>query len=224
MKPVQFILDLIYPPKCPFCGRILERGEIDLCFRCQRSLPWTVGENRAVDFCDVSLSPLRYEGGVRQAVHRYKFDGGRMHSRFLGTLMAQCLQDRWSGQADGIVWVPLSKKHRKKRGYDQAELMARRVGELTRIPVLDALEKIRNTATQSRIEQPAQRRANVLGAYRLRPGAEVKGLKLILIDDVVTSGATLAECAACLRIAGAEGVVALTLACAKGKHAGHDRP
>lgn len=224
MKPVQFILDLIYPPKCPFCGRILERGEIDLCFRCQRLLPWTVGENRAVDFCDVSLSPLRYEGGVRQAVHRYKFDGGRMHSRFLGTLMAQCLQDRWSGQADGIVWVPLSKKHRKKRGYDQAELLARRVSELTRIPVLDALEKIRNTATQSRIEQPAQRRANVLGAYRLRPGAEVKGLKLILIDDVVTSGATLAECAACLRIAGAEGVVALTLACAKGKHAGHDRP
>lgn len=224
MKPVQFILDLIYPPKCPFCGRILERGEIDLCFRCQRLLPWTVGENRAVDFCDVSLSPLRYEGGVRQAVHRYKFDGGRMHSRFLGTLMAQCLQDRWSGQADGIVWVPLSKKHRKKRGYDQAELLARRVSELTRIPVLDALEKIRNTATQSRIEQPAQRRANVLGAYRLRPGAEVKGLKLILVDDVVTSGATLAECAACLRIAGAEGVVALTLACAKGKHAGHDRP
>lgn len=215
MKPIQTILNLIYPPKCPFCGHVLERGEADLCFRCQRSLPWTEGQNAAVDFCDVSLSPLKYRDGVRHAVHRYKFNYGRIHSKFLGTLMAQCLHDRWSEQVDAVVWVPLSKKHRRKRGYDQAELLARRVGELSGIPVLSALEKTRETATQSLLEKPSERRANVLGAYRVREGAELKGKRVVLVDDVVTSGATLAECAACLRMAGAKQVIALTLACAK---------
>lgn len=217
MKPIQTILNLIYPPKCPFCGRILERGEVDLCFGCQQSLPWTEGQNAAVDFCDISLSPLRYEDGVRQAVHRYKFNYGRIHSKFLGTLMAQCLHDRWSEKVDAIVWVPLSEKRRARRGYDQAELLARRVGELSEIPVLDVLEKIRNTETQSRIEEPARRRANVLGAYRVRPGVSVEGMRVVLVDDVVTTGSTLAECASCLRMAGAESVAALTLACARKK-------
>ena len=215
MKLLHSILNLIYPPKCPFCGRILEKGEEGLCSRCQRTLPWTSGHNDPVDFCDVSLSPLRYQNGVREAVHRYKFNYGRMHSRFLGTLMEQCLHDRWSDPVDVIVWVPLSKQHRKKRGYDQAELLARRVGELAGIPVLDALEKVRNTETQSRLEKPSERRANVLGAYRVKEGVDLTGKRVVLVDDVVTSGATLAECAACLRMAGAESVVALTFACAK---------
>ena len=217
MNLIQSILNLIYPPKCPFCGRVLEKGEVDLCSRCQRSLPWTEGQNPSVDFCDVSLSPLKYENGVRKAVHCYKFSYGHMHSKFLGTLMAQCLGDRWSEPVDAIVWVPLSKKHRARRGYDQAELLARRVGELAHIPVIGVLEKVRETETQSRIERPAERRANVLGAYRVREGAEVKGLRVVLVDDVVTSGATLSECASCLRMAGVESVAALTLACARKK-------
>lgn len=215
MKLPQTILNLIYPPKCPFCGRILERGEEELCSRCQRKLPWTTGQNDPVDFCDVSLSPLRYQDGVREAVHRYKFRYGRMHSRFLGTLMEQCLHDRWSEPVDLIVWVPLSKKHHRKRGYDQAELLALRVSELSGIPVLGALEKIRDTETQSRIEKPSERRANVLGAYRVKAGVELTGKRVVLVDDVVTSGATLSECALCLRLAGAECVYALTFAKAK---------
>ncbi len=215
MKLFQVILNLIYPPKCPFCGRILEKGEEGLCSRCQRTLPWTTGQNNAVDFCDISLSPLRYQNGVREAVHRYKFNYGRMHSQLLGTLMTQCLHDRWSEPVDAIVWVPLSRKHRRKRGYDQAELLARRVGELTGIPVVGVLEKTRETATQSMIEKPSERRANVLGAYRVKEGVDLVGKRVVLVDDVVTSGATLSECASYLRMAGVESVVALTFACAR---------
>ena len=217
MNPIQAVLNLIYPPKCPFCGRVLERGEEGMCSHCQRTLPWVEGQNFPVDFCDVSLSPLRYQDGVRDAVHRYKFRYGRMHSQLLGTLMAQCLQDNWSEPVDAIVWVPLFPKNRRKRGYDQAELLALRVGELTGIPVLAGLEKIRNTATQSRLEKPPERRANVLGAYRVREDVQLAGKRVVLVDDVVTSGATLAECASCLRMAGAEHVVVLTLACARKK-------
>ena len=215
MKTAQALLSLLYPPKCPFCGHVLERREEGLCSRCQRELPWTDERPHSVDFCDGCLSPLWYRDGVRQAVHRYKFNHGRAHARLLGTLMAQCLHDRWAEPVDAIVWVPLSRKHRRRRGYDQAELLARRVGELTGISVLEALEKVRDTNTQSRIEKDASRRANVLGAYRVREGAELAGLRLVLVDDVVTSGATLSECASCLRMAGAESVVGLTFARAR---------
>lgn len=215
MNLLQRFLNLIYPPKCPFCGRILERNEEGLCARCQRTLPWVNGQNAPVDFCDACLSPLQYRAGVRSAVHRYKFRYGHTHSRFFGTLMAQCLHDRWSEPVDVILWVPLSKKHRRKRGYDQAELLARRVGEETGHPVLDGLEKVRNTATQSTLEKPSQRRANVLGAYRVRSGTDLTGKRVVLVDDVVTSGATLSECASCLRAAGAASVVALTFASAR---------
>lgn len=214
MKLIHAVLDLIYPPKCPFCARVLERGEGELCRRCQRTLPWTDGHNAPVDFCEVSLSPLRYEGGVREAIHRYKFGGRPMYSRLFGTLMAQCLADRRDAALDAVVWVPLSRRHRRQRGYDQAQLLARRVGELAALPVLDALEKTRETETQSGLDTPSRRRANVLGAYRVRADAQIGGLRLLLVDDVVTSGATLSECAACLRMAGAAEVVALTLACA----------
>ena len=214
-KLTDWLLDLLYPPKCPFCGRLLERDEEGLCARCQTALPWTEGADEPVEFCDLCLSPLRYRDGVREGVHRYKFRGGQCHSALFGTLMAQCLTDRGTG-GDAVVWVPLSKKSLRRRGYDQSERLARRVGELTGLPVIGALEKVRHTAVQSRQRGDSARRANVLGAYRVREGVDLTGLRVILVDDVVTSGATLSECAACLRMAGAKEVTALTLAVAGG--------
>lgn len=215
MKLTRWLFGLIYPPKCPFCGRVLERYEDGMCLRCQGILPWTDEQDRQVEFCETCLSPLWYRDGVRKAVHRYKFLRGRMHSRLLGTLMAQCVHDRWSDPVDMVVWVPLSSERLKQRGYDQAELLARRVAEELELPVLGALVKIRENAVQSSINRDSARRANVLGAYAVRPKAELSGKRVVLVDDVVTSGATLSECAACLRMAGAESVVGLTIARAK---------
>ena len=210
-----WLLDLIYPPKCPFCGRVLERYEDGMCLRCQPILPWTEGQNEAVDFCEAAFSPLWYRDGVRDAVHRFKFLRGRTHGDLFGKLMAQCLRDRWNEPVDLVVWVPLSPKKKRKRGYDQVELLARRVGAELEIPVADALEKIRETATQSSVGRDASRRANVLGAYEVRKGVSLAGKRILLVDDVVTSGATLSECASCLLMEGAECVTALTFARAR---------
>ena len=217
MNILRAVYELIYPPKCPFCGRVLEKWETDgLCSLCGETLPHTSPEEaRAVEGCDACLSPLWYRDGVVEAVHRYKFRGARGHAAALGGLMAECLSERWQELVDFITWTPLSAKRRKERGYDQAELLARRVGELTGIPVLPALEKTRQTGVQSHIEDEAERRANVAGVYRVLPDVDVKGKRLVLVDDIVTSGATLAECAACLRDAGAGSVTALTLARAR---------
>lgn len=215
MKPMKWLLDLIFPPKCPFCGGLLERCEQGICDRCQPVLPWTDGENDPVEFCDVSLSPLRYQGSVREAMHRFKFLRGQEHGDLFGTLMAQCLHDRLEEPVDAVVWVPLSRKSLRRRGYDQAGLLARRVAEEMELPLLSALEKVRDTSVQSSVKGDAARRANVTGAYRVRDGIELNGKRVVLVDDVVTSGATLSECALCLRLAGAECVYALTFAKAK---------
>lgn len=210
------ILDLLYPSRCPFCGRVLEVWEEDgMCSRCQKTLPWLQGEEKRVEFCHTCLSPLWYQDGVRRGMHRYKFWGGQEYAQVFGMLMAQCLSDRWGEPMDCLTWVPLSAKKLRRRGYDQSQLLAQRVGELTGLEVISTLDKVRHTSQQSRIVSPSARRANVAGAYQLREGVDVAGKYIVLVDDVLTSGSTLEECAACLRTGGAEQVVGLTLARAR---------
>ena len=216
MNPARFLLDLLYPPKCPFCGRVLERGEESWCASCQENLPWTEpGQDKQVEGCSSCLSPLWYRDGVRSGMHGYKFGGGRGHAELFGTLMAQCLHDRWEAPVDLITWAPLHPKRKKERGYDQAELLARRVGELSGLPVSGTLEKTRATAVQSQAGEDEARAANVRGAYRVLRELDLTGRRVVLIDDVATSGATLSECAAALRRAGADSVVGLTFARAR---------
>jgi ComF family protein len=148
-------------------------------------------------------------------VHRYKFQGGQTHARLFGTLMAQCLSDRWEGELDLVTWVPLSSRRLRQRGYDQAQLLARQVGEALSLPVEPTLEKRRETGKQSQLESDEARRDNVRDAYGLLSGADLTGKRVVLVDDVATTGATLSECAGCLRQAGAASVVALTFARAR---------
>lgn len=211
MNPLQVLLELLYPAKCPFCGRVLERGEEGACAACLEELP-RAERGKAVEGCEICLSPLRYQDGVREGVHRYKFEGGQIHAAVFGGLMARCLSEQWDKPVDFITWAPLHPKRRRKRGYDQAELLARRVGELSGIPVRPTLEKIRAAGAQSHLQDAAARRANVEGAYRALPGLDLTGMRVVLVDDVVTTGSTLGQCAGCLREAGAASVVGLTFA------------
>lgn len=216
MKPRDWLLDLLFPPKCPFCQTILEDPRSPLCPDCQPKLPWLEGKGgeRRVDFADGCFSPLAYRDQVPEAVRRYKFGGVRAYAEPFGLLMAQCARDRGL-EGDALVWAPLSPKRLRQRGYDQAELLARKAGEELGLPVRNVLEKCRHTQAQSDLETEGARRANALGAYRLRGGADVKDKRLILVDDVVTSGATLSECARVLKQAGARQVYCLTLAQAR---------
>lgn len=211
------VLDLVFPPKCPFCQKILDDPRAPVCPACRLDLPWLeekAGE-RKVDFADGCFSPLAYRDAVPEAVRRYKFSRVRALGKPFATLMARCLGERLPQGADLICWAPLSRQRLRERGFDQAELMAREVGRLLSIPACPVLKKTRNTAPQSELEEASARRANARGAYVLLPGAEIQGRRVVLVDDVVTSGATLGECAALLRQAGAAEVWCLTLAQAR---------
>ena len=217
MKLLDDLLDLLFPPKCPFCQSILETPADPVCPACQKSLPWLVGRagERKVDFTQGCCSPLAYRGAVREAIHRYKFSGVRAYARPFGLLMAQCVQDRPEMAADLVTWAPLSRKRRRERGYDQGELLARAMAKRLGLPAVPTLVKARHTQPQSGLDSAEARRANALGAYTLLPGVDVAGKRVLLADDVVTSGATLSECARTLLEAGAAEVWCVTLAQAR---------
>ena len=187
------MLDLLFPPKCPFCRMVLDEPRAPVCPDCQEKLPWLIGERgkRRVNFTKGCVSPLRYRDSVREAIQHYKFTPNPAYGEPFGMLMTQCVQDHPEIGSDLITWAPLSRKRRWKRGFDQAELLARTIGRELGIPVLPTLNKIRDTPPQSGLEEDAARRANAMGAYELRQGETISGKRILLVDDVVTSGSTL---------------------------------
>lgn len=208
------LLDLLFPPKCVFCGKLLPTGATYLCPRCQKELPWLEGvaAEQTGEFFSLCVSPLRYQDKVRDSIHRYKFQGRRGYHKAYGMLVAQCVHDHLAGKYDLITWVPLSSQRRKERGYDQAFLLASAAAlELGDVAV-ETLRKSRDNTPQSGLEGEAERRANVLGAYQPVDPQLVAGKRVLLIDDVVTTGSTLSECARMLRTMGASDVVCASLA------------
>lgn len=206
------LLDLFFPRRCVFCGRLWP--EALPCPDCQRELPWLLGraaESRA-EFVELCASALCYQGAVRQSVLRLKFSRRRGYIRVLGPITAQCARDHLNGEFDLVSWVPLSARSLRARGFDQARLLAEHVAAAFEMEPVALLGKRDRVERQSAIQDPARRRANVLGAFSLLDGVEVRGRRILLVDDIFTTGATLSECARVLRTAGCAGVVAVTLA------------
>lgn len=213
MKILDLIAHLLYPWKCVFCESVLK--DTDICHECEKKLPYTVGDSamQKFPFIDKCVSPLYYNDKVRASVHRYKFGGCSAYSRRYGILMSDCVENNLDCRSiDVISWIPLSKKRLRQRGYDQARLLAEEIAAKTGLPCRQLLQKVKNNSAQSLTRDAKQRRENVAGVYALDDGADVSGLRILLVDDVVTTGATMSEAARILRKAGAKSVFGVTLA------------
>lgn len=210
-NPGSALLDLLFPPKCVFCHRLLARGERSICNDCAKKLLHMDASERSGEFFSVCVAALPYEEPVRGSIHRYKFSGRQEYAGAYAPLLAACVRERLSGRFDMVSFVPVSAKRRRKRGYDQAELLARETAALLDVPVCAALKKVRSNPAQSSLTGAAARKANVLGAYRAQNETEFAGRRVLLIDDVVTTGATLSECSRVLLTAGAKDVVCAAL-------------
>ncbi len=213
MKILDYIVHLLYPWKCVFCGSVLK--DTDICRECIEKLPYTKGDSivQRFPFVDKCASPLYYKDKVRDSVHRYKFGGCAAYSRRYGLMISECVENNLDcGGIDVISWIPLSKKRLRHRGYDQARLIAEEISKHTGLPCRQLLRKIKDNGAQSLTKTAAQRRENVAGAYALCDKTEVTGLRILLVDDVVTTGSTMSEAARILRKAGAKTVCAATLA------------
>lgn len=155
---------------------------------------------------DAAYSFGAYEGVLRELIHLYKYGKVRTLARPLSGLLAQALPR--DEAFDAAVPVPLYWRRRLQRGFNQAELLARGLSRRTGIPVVKALGRVRPTPTQAGLSNSA-RRQNVVKAFRAR---SVPGQRILLIDDVMTTGATAASCALALKQAGARRVALLTVA------------
>lgn len=213
IKVFDYILSLIYPPKCVFCGTVIDKS--DICEECEKTLPFTKGDSiyQKFPFVDKCISPLYYKDYVRRAVLRFKFAGCSCYSRRLGGIMSECAENNLDcGSIDMVSCIPLSRKRMHDRGYNQAELLAKEISKKVGVEYLPTLKKIRHNTAQSTIKDSKQRAANVIGAYGVIDAVEVKGKYILLVDDVVTTGSTVSECARILKKSGAKAVYCVTLA------------
>ncbi len=197
-------LPLLLPPFCSICST---PGDFARCERCAASERWFDGIR----------APYRYAGPIRQGILALKYGGVKAGAAQLGDLLAGYLGDN-PLPGDTIAPVPMHRSRRRERGYNQAELLARRIAQRGNLRYQDRiLIRTRHAVPQASITDPTLRASNIAGSIAVAPDFEAAGGRFILIDDVATTGSTLSECAAALKGAGAESVWCLTLAVASGQ-------
>lgn len=207
------LLDLLYPRRCPFCLGFLKEDEHLFCRRCAATLPFVErGPIYNVEGVESCVAPLWFQDSVRKAIHRFKFKRATSCAPVFASLMAGWVREYQEGEYDLITWVPLSRKKRGRRGYDQAALLAEVLAKELNCPCTCLLRKKGDIQVQSSLKSAAARRANVLGMYEVLDRSLCAGKRILLVDDVVTTGSTLSECAVMLLIGGAKCVYAVTAA------------
>lgn len=231
MRVERLILDLLFPRRCPLCGKISN----GICRDCARRLPYVRQpscfccgrqlQSGDREFCAVcSAHPAvftqgralySYSGQVRHALHAVKYQNKREYLEYFSADMAERLGG-WIRTRDPqvLIPIPMQRREKRKRGFNQAELLAKQLGRSLELPVCPALVKVRKTAEQKTLDYRG-RRQNLKGAFavdpKIRAGGALPWKRVMLVDDVCTTGSTLNEAARVLRGAGAEEVYFVTL-------------
>lgn len=209
---LQGLWAVLFPPKCVLCGKLLSSQETDLCHTCRVETRDFQTPRKKIPFVAQWRALWYYEGGVRSSLLRYKFHNKRSYATVYGRLLAMKLTQEYPEGFDILTWVPVSRQRKRKRGYDQVELLAEAVAAELQLTKTPTLTKVRNTPPQSGISGLAQRKANVLNAYRIVNKENVAGKRILLLDDIITTGATASEAARVLLTAGAKEVICAAVA------------
>jgi len=230
----QAAVSLLYPATCTICGKHVRAGEY-LCSDCEAKIVRIVapfcqtcsepfeGSINSVFTCancahrtiyfEAAVAAYRGRGVVREIIHEFKY-ARQIHLRHLVARWVRAALDdeRLRGcHFNIIVPVPLHPARQRERGFNQACLLVELLSAQTSIPSKPLLERIRYTTTQTALDR-SERMENLHNAFRLRKNADVRGLRVLLIDDVLTTGSTLSECARVLKRGGAISIHAATAA------------
>lgn len=214
-RPVPEILNLIYPPKCGICGKLSDEF---LCKKCnimlQNQADFTVEKNQDNDknFSEL-LYIFKYEGIIRRIILKYKFqDKSYLYRTFVNFLLKDKNLFEILEKYDTIIPVPISKKRQKERGYNQSYLLAKEISKYTNLECESrCLFKIKDIIEQSKLNKE-ERIRNIQGVYELKNGQRLKNKKLLLLDDIYTTGSTANECCRILKEAEPKKIGVLTIA------------
>ncbi|MEY2555356.1 MAG: hypothetical protein QOF93_500 [Verrucomicrobiota bacterium] len=228
------IASLLYPPSCTICSASVDLGEYicqeceakvsrivpPFCEKCSEPFDGAITTTFACANCvhrvlhfDAAVSAYRSRGIVRHVILNFKY-GRQIHLRHLvARWLVTALDDERLRERsfDAIVPVPLHPAKQRERGFNQAALLAEWLGTHMALPLRPVLQRVRFTTTQTAFDR-AERMQNLRNAFRLRKNGDVRKLRVLLIDDVLTTGSTLSECARVLKEAGAQSVYAATAA------------
>ncbi|MCT4613188.1 MAG: phosphoribosyltransferase family protein [Clostridia bacterium] len=200
------ILEFIFGRYCIFCQAIISDGH--MCSKCKKDLPYTDREVIKIKEDDNYLSVksvFYYEDYIMDSIYRFKYKNRKHYAKYYARYMKSIIDNRF----DVITYVPISKKRLKERGYNQAEVLAKELGKLINIEVKELI--YRHKDTQKLRNKGVEARKNIIeGVFRKK--CMVKGKKILLIDDIYTTGTTLNECS---KVLNGNNVHCLTLACGK---------
>ena len=211
--------DLLFPPKCTLCNKLLLKDEQYICSRCADEIDGVKSPlKRSGAFFDKAYGFLPYLGKMRQAIHRYKYYGKIHYATFFAKNMAVCYGRAESTLPHIITAVPSQPSRRAKRGFDHAFLLAQGVGKRLGVEAIPLLKKSKRTSAMYGLS-PERRRANIRGSIAfIGEESKIKGKDILLIDDILTTGSTASECARVLKLAGAKRVTVLVAAITEKKN------
>jgi len=210
------ILDLIYPPVCGICGKLDENSlckkcEINLNSQAKFEIDDYTGEKDV--FYDEHLYIFPYESIIRKVILKYKFnDSSYLYKTFVNFLIKNSNFVENLKTYDIMIAIPISKERKKSRGYNQSELIARSLSKTINVKmVVNCLGKIQNTVPQSVLNKE-ERKKNIKNAYKIYEKSQIIDRKVLIVDDIFTTGSTANECSKVLKEAGAKKVGVFTIA------------
>ncbi len=221
----DYFASFLFTQRCKYCGRVIDIRK-ESCEPCENSIREITGavcfkcgkEKKKCDchgqilFYEKLCAPYYYSGAIKTLIWRFKFRNKTDIADFLGEQMAKCVVTRYDGyDFDLITYVPTTKKDAKNRGYNQAELLAKKLSQILNVPCENALVKKYETAPQHTLPE-MKRTGNLLGVFDVAEKADIEFKRILLCDDVKTTGTTLNECAKTLLIGGAVEVFCITAA------------
>ena len=194
------IATALFPNRCPYCRKVIEPQEY-ACSQCRKKLPTMVYHRFALGGTPCSAA-LPYQDEYADAVKRYKFGKKASFARPLAVVMFRAAQESFDlDRFDVVTWVPMRRQEKRRRRFDHAELLAQELATMAGLPCDELLEKYKKNRPQHSLKR-SEREQNVRGVYRVPDKSLVKNKRILLVDDIITTGSTLGECVRMLRRAG----------------------
>lgn len=217
MEFVRKLTALFYPERCPYCSSLINATRI-ACEKCydeirRKHSPIPSG---AKGFrC---ISTFVYDGRVRRMILRMKYHDRTQYIPQIAELLTADVENAYNGEEfDFITAVPMYRKDLRNRGYNQSALLAKELGKRLELPYLETIEKIKRTKKQHHLKYK-ERKTNLNGAFKLIDKDAVKGKRILIIDDIITSGFTLGKCCNVLSRAKPQLICCATIASAQNKY------